>query len=832
MPERRADLDAAALRALALFFLVAFSRGARAEERSAVANGYTRLTVAESGAVSLAFDPTGQGKYSSWQAQLGPYGVVEPGTVVVDGTSVRASGARYFSLHAGSWGHLAPFDMAQNLLDEGSMGQSFVVPEGGGWLCGVWAFLTCSRQPNSAVTLKLRRDGPGGEVLASRRVDPLPENAQVSLELPKPVPPGAFYLEVGERTGACYWWGCATSVYPDGTAFLGGKPVAEQDRCFGYEVADVGVLDWEATLDGAQVRCGFTVREQALKSAVPALALTFPWQRDGYDTTDPATTPFRSLLTDTGYFLLVENFKRLASNWALEKGCASLRLRGTNGFDLQVTHGRDKLTPRMEAAAMHLLLGPQATVAALPTSDELPRWFPRFFTSDPTTDDVLNRFNRTFLTGHTSTGCTLEFDANRLAWVAGPIHDSCRRVLRHFSLRTDPDGYVWSRGESRGWDGSDCSKRDSRLYDTDAAFVLACWRFYVWTGDKEFLAELLDPVRRATGYLLDKLHGRTGVLTLDSPEHDGVPSWSHASNYWDVIPMGYKDAYANAFFLPALQAASELERASGNAQRADELRRLIPLARREFNRAFWDEGKGRYIGWIDAEGTRHDCGMTHLNMIAATHGLADADQVQRLYRWMTEEPTAAGVPDAFSRWLFAPRSNTLHCAEQRDSYPYDEWCEDGGALLWTAYYEIVSRARFLGADDAWRRFKEILARYDLPDHLVGGNPLCRGETNNDTEGRGSVGTWGAFPESGLAPTAFLSAFLGIRADLDGLHVWPNLPASLEFAGVEGLVFRGRRLKVTCYRTQVVLEWAGGRQVLPVPALGAVLVAEQALAARN
>jgi hypothetical protein len=817
---------------LALLPLTALSNCARAEGRFAVANGYTRLTVADSGSVSLRFDPTGQAKYSSWQAQLAPYGVVEPGTVVVGGKGVTVSGARYLSLRADSWGYFSPFDTAQNLRDEGSMGQSFAVPEGGGWLCGVWAFLTCSRQPDSAVTLRLRRDGPAGEVLASRRVDPLPENARVSLELPKPVPPGAFYLEVGERKGACYWWGCKSSVYDGGTAFLGGQPVMEQDRCFGYEVADVGVLDWEALLDGAQVRCSFTVREQALKGAVPALALTFPWQRDGYDTTDPATTPFRHLLTDTGYFLLVENFKRLASNWALEKQCASLRLRGTNGFDLQVTHGRDKLTPRMEADAMHFLLGPKAGIAALPSSDELPSWFPRFFTSDLKTDEVLNRFNRTFLTGHTSTACTFEFDAARLAWLEGPIHDSFQRVLRHFGHRVDPDGYVWSRGNSRGWDDSDCEKHDARLYDTNAAFILACWRFYVWTGDKALLLEFVEPVRRATDYLLDKLHGREGVLIVDSPEHDGVPSRSRASNYWDVLPMGHKDAYANAFFLPALQAASELERASGNAQRADELRRLIPLARREYNRTFWDKEKGRYSGWIDAEGTRHDCGMTHLNMVAATHGLADADQVLRMYRWMAEEPTAAGAPDTFSRWLFAPRSNTLHCAEQRDSYPYDEWCEDGGALLWTAYYEIVSRARFLGADDAWRRFKEILARYDLPDHLVGGNPLCRGETNNDTEGRGSVGTWGAFPESGLAPTAFLSAFLGIRADLDGLHVRPNLPTELESAGVEGLVFRGRRLKVTCYRTQVVVEWDGNTLGLPVPPLGEVLVTEQALGDRN
>ncbi len=42
-----------------------------------VANGYTRLIVADNGSVSLQFDPAGQAKYSSWQAQLAPDGVVD-----------------------------------------------------------------------------------------------------------------------------------------------------------------------------------------------------------------------------------------------------------------------------------------------------------------------------------------------------------------------------------------------------------------------------------------------------------------------------------------------------------------------------------------------------------------------------------------------------------------------------------------------------------------------------------------------------------------------------------------------------------------------------------
>jgi hypothetical protein len=161
---------------------------------------------------------------------------------------------------------------------------------------------------------------------------------------------------------------------------------------------------------------------------------------------------------------------------------------------------------------------------------------------------------------------------------------------------------------------------------------------------------------------------------------------------------------------------------------------------------------------------------------------------------------------------------------------YDEWCEDGGAILWTAFYEIVSRARFLGAADAWRRFREILARSAEPDHLVGGNPFCHGEINNHGGPPGSVGVWGEFPESGITPCAFLYAFLGIDADIAGLRLRPNLPPSLEFAGVDGLVHRGRRLKITVRlssqkRYRVSVEWARGKLELSAPAGEEVILTE-------
>ena len=572
----------------------------------------------------------------------------------------------------------------------------------------MWVLLTGEGRPDSAATLTLRRDGPRGPILAERRVAPVPENEQVSLSLKEPAGPGTFYLELTGKQGSVYWWSSRRDAYSHGTAFIDGKPLVRGDRCFGFALSDRGLVDWSAELKGAHLHCSLVVKRQQRKEYRPSLALTFPWKRDGYDTTDVRWTPFRHLVTDTGCFLPVEAFKRLSWDWSLDKGAASTRFCGTGGFDLRLVHTPPQLVTRMDAERIHFLLGTVGHVEVLPHEEGLPPYFPRFFTSDSRLDRSLNGFSWTFLTDISSTPCTFAFDSAKVCWIGGPIHDQYRRHLLHFTHRVDADGYIWSRGESRGWNGSDCSDHDSRLYDSNAPFILACRRMYCWTGDRTFLDAVLPTIRKAVGYLLDKMHGREGLLTIDSPEHSGVPASSSASSYFDCIPAGYRDAYVNAFFVPALQAAADLERAGKEESRAVELEKLIPLARRRFHEVFWNPTAGRYIGWIDLQGTRHDCGMTYVNTIAATHGLADAEQVARMFHWMSEQPTASGQPDTFSRWIFAPRSNTIHCREQRNRYPFDQWCEDGGAILWTAYYEIMARARFLGTDNAWNRFRQIL----------------------------------------------------------------------------------------------------------------------------
>ena len=191
--------------------------------------------------------------------------------------------------------------------------------------------------------------------------------------------------------------------------------------------------------------------------------------------------------------------------------------------------------------------------------------------------------------------------------------------------------------------------------------------------------------------------------------------------------------------------------------------------------------------------------------------------------------TSSGKADTYSRWVFAPRACTIHNPKRDEPQKpvlsgvegplpswwclvwngtgYDEQCQDGGAILYTSFYDIIARARFLGADNAWKRLGEILDRYSKPDHLSGGSPLYSGEATQGGPGgtAGSVGVEGEFPESGLVPASFLYAFLGIDADIGGLAICPNLPSALEFAGVRHLRYAGKMYDIRVTSSTVELK---------------------------
>lgn len=75
----------------------------------------------------------------------------------------------------------------------------------------------------SGVTLTLRRDGPQGPVVATRREENVVDNAWTALPLPAPQPPGTYYLEISDPRGHVGWWTLPVRTVAGGAPYADGK---------------------------------------------------------------------------------------------------------------------------------------------------------------------------------------------------------------------------------------------------------------------------------------------------------------------------------------------------------------------------------------------------------------------------------------------------------------------------------------------------------------------------------------------------------------------------------------------------------------------------------
>lgn len=100
-----------------------------------------------------------------------------------------------------------------------TLGQSFTVD--GEW-SSVAARIPTWQTTGSAVTLTLRRDGPDGPVVFSRRATGIADNDWVHLTPPSPQPPGTYLLELSEPDGRAGWWSDSGRAVAGGSAFSDG----------------------------------------------------------------------------------------------------------------------------------------------------------------------------------------------------------------------------------------------------------------------------------------------------------------------------------------------------------------------------------------------------------------------------------------------------------------------------------------------------------------------------------------------------------------------------------------------------------------------------------
>lgn len=356
---------------------------------------------------------------------------------------------------------------------------------------------------------------------------------------------------------------------------------------------------------------------------------------------------------------------------------------------------------------------------------------------------------------------------------------------------------------------------DTRHNINNQNFIRGCCQYFWWTRDLNFLRNNIGRIRLAMLYLMHDLGGleekcivtpyvgHCGLSGIEITEDGRKISHSGrgiGNNYWDLLPMGHKDAYATIHYYDALQQLARLE-AEIDAHpewnipigplRRDAKTLLAHAAdvKKHAGEMFWSGRTGRIVCGIDVDGKSYDYGFTFINCEAVYYGFATDSQAESIVRWLTGERIVEGDTsqgDDIYHWRFGPRATTKRNVEyygwfwrSPESIPWGNQVQDGGGVLGFSYHDLMTRLKTRGPDNAWHRLREIIAWFDDIKEAGGYREYYIDGSRGTLQGGGTPGGLGLdreFFESILVPQVMLNGFLGFRPRGDGFEVFPQLPA--------------------------------------------------------
>lgn len=347
-------------------------------------------------------------------------------------------------------------------------------------------------------------------------------------------------------------------------------------------------------------------------------------------------------------------------------------------------------------------------------------------------------------------------------------------------------GYVWPSNGSESW------LCPTPHFDQMPRFICAVCNDFLWSRDWVFLRKMRPKIEAVMDYMTNTMKGRNG-LPVCPGVYTGLANTGPNTTYMDCYREGGTVAWIGMEYDTALQDMAMLENALGDRRKGAEYAASARKLPAQFQARLWNKRTRRYAGWRDSGGALHDYGFTYLNLEALARGLGTQTEAADIFDWLDNgkaSPTTMGghigSTDIY-QCVVAPRSNTVPIpaadwdpwsvspALRGSTMGYGALVEDGGAMLWVNFYDVMARLKWLDADSAWRKFAAMLFR-------VEGDPLRFTEsvthpTNVYGENYLEVGPADG-PENGLAGASPLYGFMGIQPRPDGLYASPNLPTSL------------------------------------------------------
>ncbi len=366
---------------------------------------------------------------------------------------------------------------------------------------------------------------------------------------------------------------------------------------------------------------------------------------------------------------------------------------------------------------------------------------------------------------------------------------------------------------------------DTRHLVNNAIYVKSAFEYVRWTGDMEFLETMMPRLRKAMAYMIKEGNGKEfDHIRCTMHGHDGRPGYTvhkdgtktfhvghgKGGNYWDLLPFGWDDMYTTTHYYSALLAMAQLEEMTTGGIDPQALRDHAAKVKKTANQKFWDDEAGRFVGTIDADGNPRDYGFTFVNLEAIHYGIASEEHAAKVLEWISGERIVEGdtsTGDDIYAYRLAPRATTkrniewyAHAWTGPETLPFGGQVQDGGAVLGFSFYDVMSRIKTRGANDAWARLMAIRA-WDEEVAAYGGYRKYYNEGKGGTtlQGGGTAGGIGIdfeFTESSMLSAVVPLGFMGLKPDGQVLHIEPNLPKACPQMTVRNLLYCGVRMDVT------------------------------------
>lgn len=357
------------------------------------------------------------------------------------------------------------------------------------------------------------------------------------------------------------------------------------------------------------------------------------------------------------------------------------------------------------------------------------------------------------------------------------------------------------------------------------------------------LSFLLHTLEGESGLLnIGYFYGHNGIGTTIND--DGTVT-THVgqgigTSYWDILALPGINLESNAYFYTCLMEMAQLEKACETYLLTTEpasvknrvigeedyvydydyesLCNLASLVKKSIESdvkpvlkedgtwtnegGLWNPETGRFaLGVREDNGKVVDHGYVYFNEQAIVAGIGTDAQQLSVMQWINGDRTVASdlsKGEDIYFYEFAPRFTTADCSEQinftlakaffGENSPYREYgtlfshqVQNGGAVLCWSYYDLVARAKVLGADNAYERLCDIASWYkkvknntteDGVDFFKGYYDYLNATSetgvyklqNAEDDGPGALGLDGEFLENVLFVRAVPEAILGMTVN--------------------------------------------------------------------